>query len=63
MRYQSPKPATTSPISSLQAMAASAKPAKGSKRFSSRYQNAYRSSGHANATGWNSFSVSHSVAG
>ena len=38
---------------------AAAKTANGSSRSSSRYQNAYRSSGHASATGWNSFSVSH----
>ena len=37
--------------------------ANGSSRPSSRYQYAKRRKGQASATGWNSFSVSHWVAG
>ena len=61
--YQIPMPATTSPTSSFVVIASAANTANGSSRSSSRYQNANSSNGHARATGWNSFSVSHSVAG
>ena len=49
--YQMPKPATTRAISSLQADAASANRANGSRRSSSRYQKAKRRRGVASATG------------
>src|SRR5205814_8965329 len=61
--YQMPKPATTNEISSLQRLAATAQSANGTRRSSSRNQNANRSNGAASATGWNSFSVSQPVAG
>ena len=56
-------PATTSPTSSFVVIASVAKMANGKSRSSSRYQKAKRRNGQASATGWNSFSVSHSVAG
>jgi len=61
--YQMPIPAMTSGISSFVNAARTAKTANAASRSSSRYQKAKRSSGHASATGWNSFSVSHCTAG
>ena len=61
--YQRPMPAITSGISSFVSAASTAKIPNATSRSSSRYQNAKSSSGHASATGWNSFSVSHCTAG
>ena len=61
--YQRPSPATASGISSFVVHASAAQIANGRRRSSSRNQNANNSNGHASATGWNSESASHCVAG